>query len=198
MQYFDTLPKVVYTNNGVSQIYTNLMARASVMPEFLKSPSIYYKYSIQEGDTPEIIAAKYYNDSYRYWIVLFTNQLLDPQWDWPLTGQTFENYMIKKYSEVNPKNVVHHYEKTIKQYNTASMITTENTVVIDDVDYQIQDNMSYVAFIGGEEVQFQITKTAISLYEHEYKLNETKRDINLLNVRYVEELEKQLKKLMVI
>jgi hypothetical protein len=196
MQYFDTLPKVVYTNNGVSQIYTNLMARVSVIPEFLKSPSIYYKYSIQEGDTPEIIAAKYYNDSYRYWIVLFTNQMLDPQWDWPLTGQAFENYIQKKYVDVNPHNVVHHYEKTIKQYNVASLVSTENTVIIDDEDYQIQDNLNYVAFIGGEEVQFQIIKKAVSLYEHEHTLNESKRDINLLNASYVTELEKQLKTLM--
>jgi hypothetical protein len=196
MQYFDTLPKVIYTNNGVSQIYTNLMARASVVPEFLKNPSLYYKYSIQEGDTPEIIAAKYYNDSYRYWIVLFTNQLLDPQWDWPLTGQAFEIYIQKKYSNVNPHNVVHHYEKTIKQYNTISMVTTENTIVIDDVDYERQDKMNYVAFIGVEEVQFEVTKKAVSLYEHEYILNEAKRDINLLNTSYVNELEKQLKKLM--
>jgi hypothetical protein len=196
MQYFDILPKVVYTNNGVSQLYTNLMARASIMPEFLKSPSIYYKYSIQEGDTPEVIAAKYYNDSYRYWIVLFTNQLLDPQWDWPLIGQAFEEYIKKKYADVNPHTVIHHCEKTIKQYNVATLISTENTIIIDDTMYKEEEDMYYVVFVNGEEVQFEITKKAVSLYEHEYRLNEAKRDINLLNASYVTELEKQLKNLM--
>ena len=64
MQYFNTLPKVIYTTNGVSNIYTNLMSRVSVVPSFLKNPAIYYQYDIQETDTPEIIAAKYYGDSY--------------------------------------------------------------------------------------------------------------------------------------
>ena len=72
MQYFDSLPKIVHTDqNGNSTIRTNLMARVSIIPENLKNPLLYYQYDIQEGDTPEIVAHKYYNDMYRYWIVLF-------------------------------------------------------------------------------------------------------------------------------
>lgn len=197
MQYFNTLPKVVYTDNGVSRVYTNLMARASVVPEFLKSPAIYYKYSIQEMDTPEIIAAKYYGDSYRYWIVLFTNELLDPQWSWPLNSRAFENYVNQKYFEVDPKRVVHHYEKTITQLNTAYLTSVTNTVIIDDEDYQFVDALNYSKNINGELVEFTIEKKAISLYEHELRLNEAKRDINILNSSYVNDLEKQLKNLMV-
>jgi hypothetical protein len=196
MQYFDTLPKVVYSNNGISQIYTNIMARASLMPEFLKSPSLYYTYTIQDGDTPEMIAAKYYGDSYRYWIVLFTNQMLDPQWNWPLNRNAFENYVKEKYSEVNAHTVIHHCEKTIKQFNTKTLTTTYNTIVIDDTEYKKQESMRYVMFIGAEEVQFEISKKAVTLYEYEYILNEKRREINLLNVDYVNEMERQLKNLM--
>jgi hypothetical protein len=197
MQYFNTLPKVVYTDNGVSRVYTNLMARASVVPEFLKNPAIYYKYSIQEMDTPEIIAAKYYGDSYRYWIVLFTNELLDPQWSWPLNSRAFEDYVNQKYFEVNPKNVVHHYEKSITQFNTAYLTTVTNTVIIDDEDYQFVDVSKYSKNINGELVNFTIEKRAVSLYEYELRLNEAKRDINILNSSYVNDIEKQLKNLMV-
>ena len=76
MQYFDTLPKIIQTDNvGVSRVFTNLMARASIIPDVLKNPLVYYQYDIQEGDTPEIIAHKYYGESYRYWIVLFANEI---------------------------------------------------------------------------------------------------------------------------
>jgi hypothetical protein len=196
MQYFDTLPKIIYTQSGVSNIYTNLLARVSIVPEFLKSPALYYKYSIQDSDTPEIIAHKYYGDSYRYWILLFTNELLDPQWDWPLTGAEFEKYIEKKYTDVNPHNVVHHYEKTITQYNQLYLTTTENTVVIDDEDYQMVDDQYYVRYVGDEAIEFTIKKTAVSLYDHEYRLNEAKRQINLLNSSYVDLMEKQLKSLL--
>ena len=196
MQYFETLPKIVYTQNGVSRIYTNLLARASIVPEFLKSPALYYKYSIQDSDTPEIIAHKYYGDSYRYWILLFTNEILDPQWNWPLRTEAFEKYIEKKYSEVNPHYVIHHYEKTITQYNTTYLKTTENTVTIDDVDYEKQDNLNYNVFVGAEQIQVSIKKQAVSLYEQELRLNEAKRQINILNGSYVDTMEKQLKKLM--
>ena len=196
MQYFDTLPKIIYTKNGVSNIYTNLMARASLIPEFLKNPALYYKYSIQDSDTPEIIAYKYYGDSYRYWILLFTNELLDAQWDWPLTSAEFEKYIEKKYSDVNPHYVLHHYEKTITQYNQLYLTTTENTIVIDDKDYEMVDEQYYIKYVGDEVIEFTIKKTPVSLYDHEYRLNEAKRQINLLNSSYVDLMEKQLKSLM--
>ena len=48
LKYFDNLPKILYTKNGVSILYTNLIARASVRPSILKNPLIYYEYDIQD------------------------------------------------------------------------------------------------------------------------------------------------------
>ena len=136
MQYFDTLPKVIYTQNGVSSVYTNLLARVSVIPQLLKDPLIYYTYDIQEGDTPEIIAHKYYGDSYRYWIVLFANELLDPQWDWPLTSKMFEQYLADKYPSTNIYSEIEYYEKVITQYDVNTQTTTVNRVRIDEDVYR--------------------------------------------------------------
>jgi len=195
MQYFDTLPKVVYTKNGVANLYTNLMSRVSVVPSFLKNPAIYYEYDIQETDTPEIIAAKYYGDSYRYWIILFINQLSDPQWDWPLQPKAFEDYVDQKYSGVNPRAIVHHYEKTITQSNKTYLVDTVNTFTLGSIEYSQTDTQSYTKYVGNEEIHFKITKEVVSLYEYEQRLNESKRTINLLNSAYVDEFEKQFKQL---
>ena len=95
MQYFDTLPKIIHTNdNGISTIMTNLMARVSIVPEVLKNPMVYYKYDVQEGDTPEIVAHKYYDDPYRYWIVLFSNKMYD------LFNNHFSSLLKNKFSDV--------------------------------------------------------------------------------------------------
>ena len=75
MKYFETLPKIVQTENFSAQLMTNIMARASVIPSLLTNPLVYYEYDIQDGDTPEIVAQKYYGDSYAYWVVLYTNQI---------------------------------------------------------------------------------------------------------------------------
>jgi len=197
MQYFDTLPKVLYTQNGVASIYTNLLARVSVIPEILKDPLLYYTYDIQEGDTPEIIAHKYYGDSYRYWIVLFANELLDPQWDWPMTSRVFEQYLADKYPSTNVYSEVEYYEKIITQYDSNTQTTTVNKVRIDEDAYNllpVTQTATYTLPTG--PVTITTERNAVSVYDYELDLNESKRNIKILNSIYVNQFEEQFKQLL--
>ena len=197
MQYFDTLPKVIYTENGVSSIYTNLMARVSVISQILKDPLLYYTYDIQEGDTPEIIAHKYYGDSYRYWIVLFANELLDPQWDWPMTSKVFEQYLVKKYPSTNVYSEIEYYEKIITQYDVNTQTTTVNKVRIDEDVYNnlpITQTATYTLPTG--PVTITTERNAVSIYDYELNQNESKRNIKILNSIYINQFEEQFKQLL--
>jgi hypothetical protein len=195
MQYFDTLPKLIYTDQyGTSSIRTNLLARASLLPSLFKNPLLYYKYDIQEGDTPEIIAHKYYNNSYRYWIVLFANQLLDPQWDWPLSSQQFQNYIEDKYGTEDVYGTVHHYEKVITESNFDN--TTTNAVTIDQDTYNSLVSSTNTYNLPTGSVTVTITPKAVSIYDYELSLNESERTINILNSVYVTQLENEFRKLM--
>jgi len=206
MQYFDTLPKVVYRSvQGTSSLYTNLMARASIITSVLKNPMVYYKYDLQEGDTPEIVAYKYYGDSYRYWVVLFANQIMDPQWEWPLSYAAFNSYINDKYgynqstgmwSVFDPYATTYQFQKIITQYDAESQITTVNTVVIDELTYNNLSETTHSYNLRTGTVTITVTKKALSYYEWELETNESKRTINLLNERYVVELEKEFKNLM--
>lgn len=204
MQYFDTLPKIIHTNdNGVSTIMTNLMARVSILPEILKNPMVYYKYDIQEGDTPEIIAHKYYDDPYRYWIVMFANKVLDPQWDWPLSSLQFNEYVNDKYGET--LNDLHHYEKVITKTTRGTdddQTVTESFVIsgeeflhlLYEHPFGIGPTATFPLPIGYVDITIQ--PTPVTNYEYELKLNESKRNINILNSKYVDQLEKEFKDLL--
>jgi hypothetical protein len=197
MQYFDSLPKAIKTKDGVSILMTDLMARCSIIPEILKNPMLYYEYTIQDGDTPEIVAYKYYGDSYRYWIVLFANQITDPQWDWPLSSNDFDAFISNKYQSFNPYSTVHHYEKIITQYDATTQTTTVKNIIIDEDTYNslITGTNTYTFPTGN--VTVTISKTAVSYYDYELNLNESKRTIDILNTNYVDQLEQQFKELMV-
>jgi hypothetical protein len=197
MKYFNTLPKILTSNyNGGTVILTNLLARANIIPEALKSPLLYYTYDIQEGDTPEIVAHKYYDDMYRYWIVLFANQIIDPQWDWPLNGSNFNKYIDDKYTEFDPYSEVHHYEKIIEQTDVSTLTTTKNTVIIssDAYDNIVTNTVTYNLPTG--TVSVTTSRRAVDYYTYELELNESKRNIKLLNKNYVNEFETELKTLM--
>jgi hypothetical protein len=197
MQYFNTLNKIVqYDNQGVGRVFTNLLNRVSIISELLKNPLIYYEYTMQEGDTPEIIAAKYYGDSYRYWIVLFANELLDPQWNWPLSNRVFEEYVTAKYPNIQTTVEIHHREKILTQYDSGTNTETVNRVKISEFDYNQLVESNYYKSLPTGDVSVKITKREVTYYEYEMELNDAKKTINLLNNRYVDQIETAFTELM--
>jgi hypothetical protein len=199
MQYFDSLPKMLYSDaGGNSKVMTNIMARVSIIPQILNNPAVYYEYDIQDGDTPEIIAHKYYGDSYRYWLVLFANQLMDPQWDWPLSGNELSAYLVEKYGVgYNTYTEIHHYEKIITQFDYGTNTTTTNKVTVDEDTYNAIVSQTNVFSLPTGDVSITVDKLAVSVYDYELDLNEQKRSIKILNTAYVNQVEEEFKKLMV-
>lgn len=197
MKYFKSLPLISVTNGINSQVYRNLMTRLSVKPSVLKNPLVYYSYDIKDGDTPEIIAHKYYGDSYRYWIVLFSNEYLDPQWDWPMKSQALEQYIVDKYVAlgISPTDTKS-YQKIITQHNSVTGETTTNTVEISQEEYDTLSTSNDSYSFAGETVSVSITKKIQTYYEYELELNEAKRNIKLLNRDYVSQLESEFTSLL--
>jgi hypothetical protein len=204
MQYFKNLPKVAYTDkNKVSTVYTNLLARVSFIPEMLNNGLNFYSYDVQDGDTPEIVAHKYYNDVSRFWIVLYCNEMMDPQWDWPLSYAQFNNYVEEKYG--NNLNGVHHYEKVITK--TSRQSENDQTVV----EKHVISTEEFLSLLYGNPygigplktfqlptgfVDVSIQPASITNYEYELELNENKRTIKLLNKLYADQLESEFTELM--
>jgi len=192
MKYFESLPKIISRKDNISTIKTNLMARSSIIPTLLSNPLVFYSYDVQDEDTPEIIAYKYYGNVYRYWIVLFANQIINPQWDWPMRSNVFNNYIEKKYPNIDVYTTLDHYEKIVTTTDNET-----NTITTDVFTINAQEFNS----ITPEVINFKtdiidcsvstITR-AVNVYEMEYEKNESKRNIKILNSDYVPQLEKEL------
>ena len=146
-----------------------------------------------------------YGDSYRYWIVLFANQILDPQWDWPLNDQQFNSYINDKYgynenlqtwSVLNPYATTYQWQKIITQYDAATQTTTVNTVIIDEDTYNslIETSNTYTLPTG--QVAVKVTKKSLTYYDWELEKNESKRNIKILRKDYAAQIENNLKDLM--
>jgi len=211
MKYFNTLPKTLITDyNGAGVTVTNIIARAELRESLLRNPLLFYSYDIQDGDTPEIVAEKYYGDPYRYWIVLFSSQLLDPQWDWPMSPRVFDSYIINKYSGAEYANsnvssvvmsyatgTIKEYRKTITTTDGISGTETSKTIVIDEDTFNNTfETTTTQTFSGGYTTTQSITLSTVSIYDYESQINESKRSINLINSVYVNQIESQLKSLM--
>ena len=207
MLYFNTFPLVIasdYKNNAI--LLTNLMARVQVIPSLLRNPLLFYSYDLKESDRPDIIANKYYDDSNKYWMVLYANEIMDPLYDWPLTSQQFDDYLKSKYSVAAggdafvltyTTSTVQEYRKTITTYDSTSLETTSKTVVVDLTTYNsITTGSITQTFSSGASVTRTTSKTAVSIYDYEIELNEAKQNIKLINSSYSNQLENDLKTLM--
>jgi hypothetical protein len=208
MLYFKTLPKVFTPDeSGNILVLTNILARAKLLDELQNNPMLFYKYSIQEGDTPEIIADKYYDDSYKYWIIMYSNQLMDPMWDWPMDYNQFVDYLNSKYGQVAEdagKTVFEYLQSTVYQYQkittTTDLITdisnTEVASISESVFITLQETTTTYSLPNGTSCKVQIQKNIQYLYDYENELNESKREIKIMDSAYALEMEDQLYSLM--
>jgi len=207
MRYFNSLPSIVLQNNNSFYSLKNLLVRTEMIPQLARNPLLFYEYSLQEGDTPEIVATKYYNDPYRYWMVLYGNpDKLDPQGDWPLNSNQFNTYMIDKYADAagGANNAIsyafsttYEYQKSLTTTDSETFTRSIKTVVVDEDTYNdIQPSTNKFNFSNGTSVTYDVSKNAISIYDYESEQNEAKRNIKLINANYAEQMETQYQSLV--
>lgn len=107
-KYFAKFPKTYYKlNSNVSlDLVTNVISRYSFEKSLKENTSAYYYYQVRDGDTPEIIAHKIYGSAERHWIILSYNDILDPQFDWPLKYDQLNQYIENKYATVSNVSII--------------------------------------------------------------------------------------------
>lgn len=110
--YFDQFPQTYYTFDNVSaQLITNFMARVQISDELKSNVMLYDPYTLVDGDTPEIVAYKVYGDASLHWIILLTNEIINPRYDWCLSQEDLLVYVKDKYgADPSQYEAVHHYE----------------------------------------------------------------------------------------
>lgn len=147
--FFDSFPKIKYDiNKGPIANYEevpNIFFRFGIIRSILNNTASYEKFELEDGDTPEILAEKIYGDSGAGWIILYTNQVFDPQFDWYLSVDAFEKYIKQKYGSIEfAQTRLHHVEKVIERTNTTADTTTE--MIYNITPRRLTDNKPTVPF----------------------------------------------------
>ena len=93
--YFRPFPKIQYDlkKNNLPLLLTNVTARYKIRDELKQRAAIFYNYTVKEQDTPSSIAFKYYGDETLDWVIFLINDIIDPYYDWPLSYNSFNEYM---------------------------------------------------------------------------------------------------------
>ena len=167
--YFDSFPKIFYDSvgQGNPKVVTNLLRRVAIRAKVKTNTMLYDTYDVKSGETPEIIADKLYKDPELHWIVMLVNNITDRYHQWPMREQQFNTYLNEKYD--NPDGV-HHYEISQESGNTST---------------KIEVYANEALYTG--DTDFYNSATIVTNREYEEREQDKKRQIRLLDPRYVDE-----------
>ena len=101
-QYQETVPYVFGATRDtmVQSTITNITQRARIVERLRQHTTLMHDYEISEGDRPDTVAHKVYGDVKYTWVVLLLNNIMS-LYDWPMTNEEFELYLIGKYGSVS-------------------------------------------------------------------------------------------------
>lgn len=92
-KYFDKFPTVTYSNNEV----VDITKRTSILEKVSSNPYVFYPYDISDNERADQLSSRYYDDSYRSWILYITNKIVDPYFEWYLSETEMVDFITKKY-----------------------------------------------------------------------------------------------------
>jgi len=166
--FFDGFPYINYDilGNGDKQKIKNFFKRFDFRNSVRKFGTIYIKWIVRDEDTPQIIAHKLYNSTHYYWIILMINQMIDPTFDFPMTGEELSEYVDAKYG-VEHRRSLHHWESV----SSEEVGSLPEGIIVDET-YPV--------------------KKDIDNYEYELIKNDNKRHILMLEPRYLQQVIDEL------
>lgn len=178
MPYFVNFPIVTVNGNRL----INLTRAFRLRPDILARDELFYIYELDPGEKPEDVANQFYNDPTYHWIVLLSNQVLDPFYEWYMSGSEFNTYLLDKYG--SGVNDIHHFIDS----------TTDEFVVIPAGDFY---SVNYSADDYVEDIPVETSNplfdhinasnlSSVTNLEFETQLNDARRNIRILKPEYIQ------------
>ena len=164
-RYFEQFPLMLYDikANGYYKLVPDIFRRIKTKNKIKNNITLLDSYDVDDGEKPEHVAFKVYKDADLFWVVCMINNIENVYYDWPLSNAQFENYLKDKYDNVD---AVHHYEKT---QSSGPQIGDGPC----DYSHKIECNSTDTG------------AGAVTNFEYERRLLDQKRQIKILDPRYL-------------
>jgi hypothetical protein len=184
-------------------VVTDITKRVAFEEEFKKNSAAYIKFVVTDEDTPEIIAFKFYGDVEKHWIVLMMNDIIDPQFDWPMKERDLIKFIDNKYSANAANNQTGlDWAKTNNQayykVENKTLVPTgeksEDKMEVDSGTYaNITPSSAIYTLQNGQQLNIATSKETVTYFEYQTELNDNKRNIILLRKEFVPAAMRELK-----
>ena len=179
--YFSLIPNISYDEKPISYPFSesdfvtakNFFRRYKLNDDIFSYSTFFQKYAIVDGERPDQLALKAYGDPFFDWVILLTNNMVNAQYDWPMTNYELQKVLEEEFDDAYSE--IHHYE-TIKIGQYAAGLHVDQTFFSGQHKVNINGT---VTLKNGSEICGPVT-----VAEHYTNENEKKREIYLLKPDY--------------
>ena len=170
----------------------NLFKRTKISEVIFNDLTFFTKYQIISDERPDNVAFKVYGDSNLDWMILLANNIINVHQEWPLEHQSYYDYLIGKYGSDAALQNIHHYETQEIKNSVGKVVVPKGL--------EVPSTFSITFFDTGLKVEQTVSTnivTEITNQVYEDRLNDNKRNINIIKPRFIglviEEMEKLMK-----
>jgi len=196
-EYFKEFPLTTYNN----VLAKNITLRTKFLEKIKSDATLFYSYTVEDGQTADSLAYDYYGDSNYVWLIYLTNNIIDPYYDWHLSIPDFEKYVINKYGSIKEAQTeILYYKKLPIDYYTNNQ---NDDFVLASLYNPVTNGYGWTKITVDNNVKINsITGldpaiwSAIDAYTHEKEVNEDKRYIKLLDLKLLSAIDRQFQELM--
>ena len=183
--YFKQLPNFDYisrinerkSNRDFLEV-KNLFRRAIVREDIFTDFMAFTKYKIVGDERPDQVAYKLYGDEDLDWVVLISNNIINVRDEWPMTQGDFNNYLSEKYGDTGGVDLIKHYE-TIQIKDSKGKIFVPKGKIVDST-------FKATFLDSGTNQLVEVSPiVGISYRTYEERLQDDKRNINILESRFL-------------
>ena len=199
--YFRNVPNFEYVNrlpeSHSSSEYIevkNLFKRGKIREDIYQNVTYFTKYSIKGDDRPDNVAFDVYQDSNLDWVILLANNMVNVQTEWPLTQNSFENYLLNKYGTNENIYGIHHYETQKIKNSLGAIVLPEGLHVDKNFSMKFLDaNLGTYTEVGGTG---DLITSEVTNYDYEVDLQDKKRQIYVLKQGYLNLIITDMERIM--
>ena len=104
--YFNPFPKTEYSLGSKTETVVDIFRKVAISQN--NTDSIFTEELVGDSDNVESLAEKYYGDASLSWIILLTNNIIDPMSEFVLSTKNFDSLINTKYS-----GSIFYFEETV-------------------------------------------------------------------------------------
>ncbi len=171
-----------YDYNKVKNIFKRGVLREDILNDYIN----FEQYSIQAGERPDSVAAKFYNNPEYDWLILVTNNITSVRNQWPMSENDFYTYVNEKYT-AKELAYIHHHETAEIRDGKGRLIQPEGLWV---------DPTHSISWIEDGVLKTETQTKSFTYLQHEMKLNDSKRNINILKKQWISTVMQDLHEIM--